>query len=342
MNLAEAIKNVTNKKQAVNEQVVVGGGATGPAMVSPPIGGRAKGPGQSKVQGDLNPNSIEDGVDGVEETDPENNTKPTGDMSVQNRATVASKLGPMGEHVEAMFAGEDLSEEFKERAHALFEAAVNERVNEAVEDLENQFNEVLSEQIEQLEEQSKQEIQSLVEKLDEYLDFVVEGWLQENQIALEHSLRTEITEEFIEGMRNLFTENYINVPEDKFDVVEQLAARVEQLESKLNEAVNENISLNNSIAEMTCQEAIEEISEGLTVIQADKLRKLSEGIEFDSIDNFKRKVSIIKENYFPAQGATSKPSSQYLEESFEGEVEKPVAGGTMSKYVTAISKSIVK
>lgn len=340
MNLAEAIKNVTNKKQAVDEAVVVGGGATGPSMVSPPTGLRAKGPGQSKVQGDFSPNTLEDGVDGIEETDVENNIKPTGDMSAQNRATVMSKLN-MGEHVEAMFAGEDLSEEFKERAHALFEAAVTERVNEAVEDLENQFNNILSEQIQRLEEQSKEELQVIVEKLDEYLNYVVETWLQDNQIALEHSLRTEITEEFIEGMRNLFTENYINVPEDKFDVVEQLAARVEQLESKLNEAVNENISLANSIAEMTCQEAIEEISEGLTAIQADKLRKLSEGIEFDSIENFKKKVSIIKENYFPSQVAKT-PTSQFLEESYDGETPVATGNGPMSKYVTAISKSIVK
>lgn len=338
MNLTEAIKNVTKKGQL--DELATGGGATGVSQSADPVGGRAKAPGQSNVQGDTAPKGLQDGVTGVEETDPENNTKPTGDMSAQNAASIAAK-GSMREHVEAMFAGEELSEAFMERAEALFEAAVIERVNEAVEDLEEQFNTVLSEEVARIEEESQQELEQLVEKLDDYLNHVVEKWLEDNQIALEHSLRTEITEDFINNMRSLFTESYINIPEEKFDVVEQLTTKVQELEDKLNEAVHENIELTNSIAEMACQEAVDELCEGLTAIQADKLRKLSEGVEFDSIDNFKKKVSIIKENYFLTKA--EKKTTSLLEESFEGEeVVKTTSAGPMSKYVTAISKTIAK
>lgn len=339
MKLTEAIEQVTKKKGQLDE-LAVGGGSTGPSIAATPTGARAQAPGQSKTQGDASPAALSDGVTGVEETDPENNTKPTGDMSAQNMASIAAKGATMKEHVAAMFEGEELSEEFKEKAEALFEAAVIERVEAVAQDLEEQFNTVLEEKIQALEEESQQGLVELVEKLDDYLNHVVETWLHENQIALEHSLRTEVTEEFIEGLKTLFTENYINVPEEKFDVVEQLAAKVEALEAQLNESVHQNIELSNALAEMACQEAVDEICEGLTVMQADKLRKLSEGVEFDNIDNFKKKVSIIKENYFPS-GTVQRPTQQYLEESYEGEQEVP-ARGQMAKYVTAISKTITK
>ena len=203
----------------------------------------------------------------------------------------------MREHVAAMFDGEELSEEFKERAEVIFETAVTSRVNEIKEELEAQVNQNLAEAYAQIEEEAQTQIAELVEKLDEYLNYTVKTWMEENQIAIEHSLRTEITEDFIKGMKNLFNENYIDIPEDKLDVVESLTSKVEELETMLNEAVNDNIELTKALNEMASEEVFTDISEGLTATQVEKLRKLTEGVEFTDSENYKKKLQIVKENY---------------------------------------------
>ena len=141
-------------------------------------------------------------------------------------------------------------------------------------------------------------------KLDDYLDYCVEQWMKENEVAIEHSLKTEITEEFMEGMKKLFAENYIEIPEDKLNVLEELTATVEQLETKLNDQINENIQLSKSISEYTKHEIFDQVSEGLVMTQVEKLRQLAEGIEFDGSDNYKKKLVLVKENYFPVKPAT--------------------------------------
>jgi hypothetical protein len=149
-------------------------------------------------------------------------------------------------------------------------------------------------------------------KLDDYLNYCVEQWMAENEVAIEHSLRTEITEEFMEGMKKLFAENYIEIPEDKLNVLEELTATVQQLEDKLNSQINENIELSKSISEYSKHEIFDQVAEGLVMTQVEKLRQLAEGIDFDGSDNYKRKLVLVKENYFP-----SKPASQDLKEEEE-------------------------
>ncbi len=283
------------------DELTVGGGTTGVSMV-PDAGTKKTTLPNSRSQGDMNPQSL---AGDQEETDPQNNSAPTGDMSAQNKASVAMKGAAMKEHIDAMFNGEDLSEDFKEKASTIFEAAIQARLSEEISELEEQYSSKLEEALEEVSAE-------MTSKLDDYLDYCVEQWMKENEVAIEHSLRTEITEEFMEGMKKLFAENYIEIPEDKLNVLEELTATVEQLEDKLNAQINENIELSKSISEYNKHEIFDQVAEGLVMTQVEKLRQLAEGIDFDGSDNYKRKLVLVKENYFP-----SKPASQDLKEEEE-------------------------
>ena len=289
------------KKQLDELRGTVGGGATGVSMV-PDAGTKKTTLPASKSQGDMNPQSL---AGDQEETDPQNNTAPTGDMSAQNKATIATKGAAMKEHIDAMFNGEDLSEDFKEKASTIFEAAIQARLTEEIAELEEQYSTKLEEALEEVSAE-------MTSKLDDYLNYCVEQWMKENEVAIEHSLRTEITEEFMEGMKKLFAENYIEIPEDKLNVLEELTATVEQLETKLNDQINENIELSKSISEYSKHEIFDQVAEGLVMTQVEKLRQLAEGIDFDGTDNYRRKLVLVKENYFP-----TKPASQDMKEEDE-------------------------
>jgi len=321
-----ADKMAERSKELPDEKGVTGGGATGQSIGPEATNKKAQAPGNSKTQGDLQSNKLEGDV---EETDPQNNTKPTGDMSAKNKASVSMK-----EDVDAMFAGQDLSEEFKEKATVVFEAAVNTRVESIKSDLVEQYNESF--------EQAKAEIeQEIATKVDEYLAYVVEQWMEENQVAVESSLRTELTEEFMADLKALFEEHNISIPEDKIDVVEELAARVEELEGKLNEQVNENIELRKVTDEVAKQAAIAEVSEGLAATQVEKFEALCEGVVFEDVESFTKKLAIIKENYFPADKKTAQMIAEQVEDEQE-EVAAPATTGKMAHYASAIRRTIKK
>jgi hypothetical protein len=239
------------------------------------------------------------------------------------------------EDVEEMFTGEELSEEFKDKASTIFEAAVNARALVEIARLEEEYENRLEEEVSSIVE----EVES---NLNTYLDYVVENWMQENEVAIESALRNEIMEEFIGGLKNLFAEHYIDMPEEKISVVEELAAKVERLESALDETINENAELKDALLESERQEIVSEVAEGLTLSQSEKFLSLAEGIEFDGdLEVYAKKLSVVKENYFPA----TKPQTSYIEEeTFEGDVgEKNVAlDPQVNKYVQAISRTIKK
>jgi AcrR family transcriptional regulator len=197
----------------------------------------------------------------------------------------------MSEAIEALFAGEELSEEFKEKAKTIFEAAVVERLNAEIKTIEEAYAETLEEQIEQIQEE-------LSSNVDDYLNYVVEQWVQENEVAIEHGLRTELTEEFISGLRNLFAEHYIDIPEDKVSVVEEMGAKVAELEEKLNEEIDRNVQLSKVLNESKQFEIISVACDGLTATQAEKLKSLSEGIEFTSVNEYAQKINVLRESYF--------------------------------------------
>lgn len=317
-------------QKQINEKASspVGGGQTGVSKSADPVGGKASLP-NSKDQGEPMQKiaAITPGQ-GEQDTDPQNNTKPTADTSASNKASVAMK-----EELTSLF-GDDLTEEFREKAVVIFEAAVAAKVSEKEAELKEQFDTNFASAVEEITEE-------ITTKVDEYLDYVVEQWMEENTLAVESSLRTEITEEFMQGLKKLFAENYLEVPEEKVDVVSELANKVEELESKLNDVVNENIELKGMLAETSQKEIFDDVSEGLAMTQIEKFRSLAEGVEFDSADNYKKKLEIVKEHYFTEKKVAKSIEEQEVVELDE-EVQTPKATGQLANYVTAISRTIKK
>lgn len=238
------------------------------------------------------------------------------------------------EDVEEMF-GEELSEEFKERATTLFEAAVNARVTTELARLEEEFETKLEEEVSEV-------VGTLTEQLDKYLDYVVENWMTDNEVAIESALRNELMEDFIDGLKGLFAEHYINVPETKLDVLESLASKVEELETRLNESIEENVEMKRHLLEAERKAVMDEVAEGLTVVQGDKFEALAEGIEFDgNLDTYRRKLNIIKENYF-ADKTPSKGVMDYETEADGVLTEEVLTSPEMKRYAAAISRTIKK
>ena len=237
------------------------------------------------------------------------------------------------EDVEEMFVGEELTEEFKDKATTLFEAAVNARTIVEIARLEEEYEERLEEEVTSIAE-------AVEKNLDVYLDYVVEKWMEDNQVAIESSLRNELAEEFISGLKNLFVEHYISVPEEKVDVVESLAAKVEELEAALDETINENAELKTVIAEAEKLSIIDSLSEGLTMTQSEKFFSLAEGVDFNGdLDNYKHKLEIVKNTYFTSKQSSS---TNIEEETFEIEDtnKNTSADPSVNRYVQAISRTI--
>lgn len=227
--------------------------------------------------------------------------------------------------------GEELSEEFKTKATSIFEAAVIARVNSEMEKVAAQLEEQTATQLEEFKN-------TLVEKVDGYLNYVVEQWMEENQLAVESGLRTEIAEDFITGMQKLFKEHYIEVPEEKYDVMQELQTRSEELETKLNEAIEENMASTKELAELKAAIIFEEQTKDLAATEVEKLQKLVEGVSFDDADLYREKISVIKENYFPKAAKTS-PEQVLIEDSSTAPATFD-DNSVMSKYVSAISRSV--
>jgi hypothetical protein len=242
----------------------------------------------------------------------------------------------MKEDVEEMFVGQELSEEFKDKATTLFEAAVNVRAMAEISRIEEEYES-------KLEDETAQILESVEKNLNTYLDYVVENWMKENEVAIESALRNEIMGEFIDGLKGLFAEHYIDVPEDKVDVIETMSQKIERLEEALNETISENTELKNVITEAEKTMLIDDLSEGLTVSQAEKFVSLAEGIAFDgNTETFKAKLETIKESYF---ASTVTQSNSIVEETFETdetEMKTIPVDPSVNRYVQAISRTVKK
>lgn len=248
-------------------------------------------------------------------------------MGQMPRAT----LGAVKEDIAAMFSGEDLTEEFKESASTLFEAALTARMNLETVRLEEEFAEALSEQVEEVKEE-------MTTKIDQYLDYVVEQWIEDNKLAIESSLRSEIAENFMEGLRNLFAESYINVPDEKIDVLGELHAQIQELEAKLDESINTTLELQAVIDEATQEATFDEVSEGLAATQVEKLRTLAEGIDFNDAETYAKKLNIIKDKYF-AEGKKVVSTGVIAEEAEELTEQVAPVPAHMAHYAAAISRT---
>lgn len=239
----------------------------------------------------------------------------------------------MSEHVEALLAGEELSEEFKEKAKTIFEAAVKQKVEEEIAILESAYAETLEEQIEAIQEE-------LSSNVDDYLNYVVEQWVNENEIAIEAGLRSELTEDFISGLRNLFAEHYIDIPEDKVSVVEEMGSKVAELEEKLNEEIERNVQLVKVLNESKQNEILVDACDGLTTTQASKLKSLAEGIEFTSVDEYAQKINILRENYFANNVNTENVlDNNEIASDDKGMISEELQG-PMAVYVRTLGKKL--
>jgi hypothetical protein len=252
---------------------------------------------------------------------------------------VAKHKGSMVEDVDALFNGESLSEEFRTKATTIFEAAVQSRVEKIVEDVIADNETILAEAVETIRN-------DLSEQVDQYLNYVVEQWVQDNQVAIESGLRAELVDDFIGGLKNLFAEHYIEIPEEKVDVAEELAVKVVELEESLTanaeEAASKIKSLTEELNAAKKHEAIRKICEGLTEVQIGKMKSLAEGVEFTTEGEFNNKLAVIRENYFPANKVMSEVKA--VEETTVSEETQEVAQvhGLMAHYVKSLTKTAPK
>ena len=233
----------------------------------------------------------------------------------------------VSEDVAALTHGEELSEEFKEKASTIFEAAVKSKLRPEVARLEKQYRT-------ELDEELTARTEDLVEKVDTYLSYVVQEWMSENELAIERGLKGEIAEDFINGLKELFTEHYIDVPEERYDVLESQSTKIDVLESKLNEQIEKNADLNKMVGELVRESVVVESCEGLTVSETEKLKELVEGVEFTDAEDFSEKVAALREAYFP----TSAPLTESVVDDVTG-TEEIDTTGAMAAYLAAISKT---
>jgi len=244
--------------------------------------------------------------------------------------TVAEQEVDIEEDVNALLGGEELSEEFREKAKMIFEAALTSKIKEIQEALEGQFEAKLAEEKETMKEE-------LVSRVDSYLEYVAEEWMTENELAIEHGLKTEMTESFLSGMKSLFEDHYVTIPEEKYDVLESMVDKLDEMETKLNEQIEKNIGLNQRLAESVSDHILESVSEGLATTQKEKLASLAESVEFESEEEYREKLETLKESYFsksPAPAKTVVATQQTLSEGVDS-TSAPVKGG-MEAYIRAL------
>ena len=232
--------------------------------------------------------------------------------------------------INALIAGEELSEDFQEKARTIFEAAINSKVSIIKEDLEKEYAKVLQEEIDSAKIQ-------LTERVDSYLEYVAGEWLEENSLAVEQGLKAEMSESFLTGMKSLFEEHYVSIPEDKYDVLESMVNKLDDMEEKLNEQIDKNVSLTKRLAESKSDGILSDVSEGLAVTQKDKLASLAESVEFESESDYREKLVTLRNSYFPTRQVASTPSDD--SEMLSEESKQPVQStGTMDNYLSALQR----
>lgn len=243
----------------------------------------------------------------------------------------------ISEDIKKIFEGTELSEEFAEQATTLFEAAVVSKINESVELLASQAELALQEQMEEMNKE-------LTEKVDAYLDYVVEEWMEENKLAVERGVKSELVDDFLSGLRNLFAEHYIDIPDEKVDVVEELTGKVEELTASLNEEIEKNISLKKEFTGTKRQQIVSAVSKGLSENQADKLASLSEGVDYVDEDDFASKLETIKETYFGDKEVFAESTSiTGVDEAIDlTEETDEVIDPAMSAYASVIARQVTR
>ena len=276
-----------------------------------------------------NPDNAKNNVQDEKEAEGGTSKKPNA-ATKDAAAPEASNIAGVKEDIDALMNGEELSEEFRAKATTIYEAAVMTRVNAELARIEEGYEVKLQEATEQIKE-------GLVEKVDGYLDYVVEQWIAQNEIALEHGMKSEILEGFVSGLKGLFEEHYIDIPEEKFDVLASMEEQVEQLTAKLDETVAANVEMKKSLAEAKRLEIVQEAAAGLTDTEVEKFTGLAEELSFEDADSFKSKVQTIRENYFSTK-AQADVASVVTDTPVESLVEEKKLDPTMNAYLTMLNR----
>ena len=233
------------------------------------------------------------------------------------------------EDVNALLGGEELSEEFREKAKLVFESALRSKISDIKESLEIRYAEALVEEIEEIKE-------ALNDRVDSYLEYVADEWFAENTLSIEKGLKEELTESFLTGLKGLFEEHYVTIPEDKYDVLESMVNKLDDMETKLNEQIEKNVSLNSRLAESVADGILDQISEGLAYTQKEKLASLAESVEFESEAEYREKLETLKESYFPTKMISPYAKTETLSEGLDSAQES--VSGSMAAYLNTLSK----
>ena len=249
---------------------------------------------------------------------------------------VTETIVNVDEDIEALLKGEELSEEFQEKAKTIFEAAIRSKIAEVKSELQEQYEATIVEEVATVKAE-------LTERLDAYLEYVADEWMSENQLAVEAGLKTEMTESFLTGMKTLFEEHYVTIPEEKYNVLDSMVDKLDEMEGKLNEQINKNIALTKRLSESTSDVIFADVTEGLAVTQKDKLAKLAENVEFDSEDTYREKLVTLRESYFPSNGTNvQRNETETLTEGTETGHQEPAVTGLMESYLKTLGRSVPK
>ncbi len=244
--------------------------------------------------------------------------------------TEAEKNINVDEDINALIAGEELSEEFQEKARTIFETAIKSKVSEIKEEIQKEYEKSLVEEVATLKSE-------LTERLDAYLEYVSDEWVDENKLAVEAGLKTEMTESFLTGMKSLFEEHYVSIPDDKYDVLNTMVEKLDEMEDKLNEQINKNVALNKKLSESTSDVIFAEVAEGLALSQKDKFQSLAENVEFESDDNYREKLVTLRNSYFPENANIQRDESETISEGTEIG-HQPAVTGTMETYLQSLRR----
>ena len=269
-------------------------------------------------------------------SDQNNKDANDGSLPNDNKPTAASEEVEidLSDDVKALVSSDaDLSEEFKEKAATIFETAVKTRIKEQTKIIEAQFEEKLASETETVKE-------AMVEKVDSYLNYVVEEWMKENELAVERGIRTEIAEDFITGLKGLFKEHYIDVPEEKYNVLDDLTGQVKDLESKLNEQIEKNVNLSKDVSESKRESLVVSVSEDLADTEKEKFASMAENVEYDSAEKFQEKLETIKESYFPKTKIEEATSNDEVDSVAANLSVDTGTSDAMAAYTAAISKDL--
>jgi hypothetical protein len=268
--------------------------------------------------------------DDEEDDDEEDDDEEDDEEEDENGKKMKKEEFDIEEDVNALLAGEELSEEFQQKAKTIFEAAIRSKVVEIKEELQETYEQALIEEVETIK-------QGLIERVDAYLEYVADEWISENALAIEQGLKTEMTESFLQGMKGLFEDHYVSIPEDRYDVIESMVDKLDEMEEKLNEQIERNVALNRRLAESVADVIFADVAEGLALSQKDKLASLAENVEFDSEANYREKLVTLRESYFPSNSSAQRDYSENLSEEVSFTEETSVSP-VMEAYLQTLGR----